>query len=66
MKIMTVSQDAYDQYNESSKSATIKQSGGVYGGVGSIGDIVGALCARDYKGVGSEYVEEGKCIIQTV
>ena len=36
------------------------------GGVGSIGDIVGALCARDYKGVGSEYVEEGKCIIQTV
>lgn len=32
MKIMTVSQDAYDQYNESSKSATIKQSGGVYGG----------------------------------
>lgn len=25
---------------------------------------VGALCARDYKGVGSQYVDEGKCIIQ--
>jgi DNA (cytosine-5)-methyltransferase 1 len=23
---------------------------------------VGALCARDYKGVGSQYVDEGKCI----
>ena len=27
-----VSQDAYDKYSESDKSATIKQSGGIYGG----------------------------------
>jgi DNA (cytosine-5)-methyltransferase 1 len=26
------------------------------------GTVVGALCARDYKGVGSQYVDEGKCI----
>ena len=26
-------------------------------------DNVGALCARDYKGVGSQYVEEGKLIV---
>ena len=26
------------------------------------GTAVGALCARDYKGVGSQYVDEGKCI----
>ena len=28
--------------------------------------IIGALCARDYKGVGSQYVSEGKCIIQNI
>lgn len=27
-------------------------------------ETVGALCARDYKGVGSQYVSEGKCIVQ--
>lgn len=27
-------------------------------------DTVGALCARDYKGVGTQYVEEGKLIIE--
>ena len=26
--------------------------------------IIGSLCARDYKGVGNQYVEEGKCIVQ--
>jgi DNA (cytosine-5)-methyltransferase 1 len=26
--------------------------------------VVGALCARDYKGVGNQYVAEGKCIVQ--
>lgn len=25
---------------------------------------VGALCARDYKGIGSQYVEEDKCIVE--
>lgn len=25
---------------------------------------VGALCARDYKGVGNQYVAEGKCIVE--
>lgn len=27
-------------------------------------DVVGALCARDYKGVGSQFVDEGKVIVQ--
>lgn len=30
---------------------------------GGIENTVGALCARDYKGVGSQYVNEGKVII---
>jgi DNA (cytosine-5)-methyltransferase 1 len=29
-------------------------------------DVVGALCARDYKGVGKQYAEEGKVICQRV
>ena len=38
------------------------------GGQRSVGhllyqDTIGAICARDYKGVGNEYVDEGKLII---
>lgn len=25
--------------------------------------MIGALCARDYKGVGSQYVNEGKVVV---
>lgn len=32
-------------------------------GPGGANDTVGALCARDFKGVGSQYVDEGKCVI---
>jgi DNA (cytosine-5)-methyltransferase 1 len=28
--------------------------------------VVGALCARDYKGIGNQYVKEGKCIVQPI
>jgi len=27
--------------------------------------VVGALCARDYKGIGNQYVDEGKCVVQS-
>ena len=33
-------------------------------GPGGGNDTIGSLCARDYKGVGNQYVDEGKCIIQ--
>lgn len=36
----------------------------VGGGCSMNSDTVGALCARDYKGVGTQYVEEGKVICQ--
>ena len=32
--------------------------------VGGTEQTVSALCARDYKGVGSQYVSENKCIVQ--
>ena len=42
---------------------SLKVGGGV--AVNSNGEgVVGALCARDYKGVGNEYVNEGKVICQ--
>ena len=28
-------------------------------------DTTGSLCARDYKGIGSQYVEENKLVIDT-
>lgn len=31
---------------------------------GGISETVGSLCARDYKGVGNQYVDEGKCVVQ--
>ena len=31
---------------------------------GGYGEVVGSLCARDYKGVGTQYVREGKVIVQ--
>ena len=34
------------------------------GGQRSIGDTVGALCAADAKGVGSQYVNQQKVIVQ--
>jgi hypothetical protein len=39
-------------------------AGGVADRAGTAsGDVVGALCARDFKGVGSQYVDEGKCVV---
>ena len=29
-------------------------------------EVTGALCARDWKGVGSQYVSEGKVIYQKI
>ena len=35
-------------------------------GPGGGTSTIGSLCARDYKGVGNQYVDEGKCIIQRI
>jgi len=32
----------------------------------TIATTVGTLCARDYKGVGNQYVQEGKCIVENL
>jgi hypothetical protein len=53
----------YDFAIESDLSPTILAKGP--GGGGS-DQVIGALCARDYKGVGNQYVNEGKVVIQKV
>ncbi len=50
----------YDFSVEEEKAQTLVSRGPG----GGTDQTVGALCARDYKGVGSQYVNEGKCIIQ--
>ena len=43
------------------QSITVKTTGG---GMAVYSEMTcGALCARDYKGVGSQYVDEGKCVV---
>ena len=43
---------------------TLRANGGdLGGGVRGTSGLVGALCARDFKGVGSQYVAEGKLVI---
>ena len=56
-------QGSFGNYKEG--FGTLKSSGGdLGGGQRDTSDTVGALCARDYKGVGSQYVDEGKCVVQ--
>lgn len=56
-------QGSFGQYKEG--FSTLKANGGdIGGGQRNPCDTVGALCARDYKGVGSQYVDEGKVIVQ--
>ena len=63
------SQDAYDKLTENDKAASLRASGGVYGG-GQRGaryllysETVGALCYDDYKGAGQQYVGQGKLVV---
>lgn len=48
---------------ETGESVTTDTQASV-GGTDSNNRIVGALCARDYKGVGNQYVSEGKLVIE--
>lgn len=58
-KIVTYGLDraAYNQENIAQPLVARGPQGGT--------DTVGALCARDYKGVGNQYVDEGKVIVQS-
>ncbi len=57
--VFTFAQQRSDEYKESNVSHTLAQQD--YKDATDL--MVGALCARDYKGVGNQYVNEGKCIV---
>ena len=60
-KIICAADDNGKTAVEEDMCGALKVGGG--GAVNSNGEnVVGALCARDYKGVGNEYVNEGKVI----
>lgn len=68
----TVTEKRFGEFHEDDISVTLRASSASYGG-GQRGacyllyqDTVGAICARDYKGVGNEYVNEGKLIIEVL
>lgn len=66
----TLTEKRFCEWYEDDHSVTLRASSASYGG-GQRGishllytDTIGAVCARDYKGVGSQYVAEGKLVIQ--
>jgi hypothetical protein len=62
-----VSQDAYDKYSESEHGATIKQSGGAYGGGSEslvIQQTTGPLMASGYSKLGTQEAMSGMYIVQ--
>lgn len=69
MVLECYSQDAFAKYNENECSATLRQSGGDYGGAAKHSlyqEVIGSLCARDSRGVGNQYVQENKLIVEVV
>lgn len=64
--MLLLTEDHFGDYNESDTAASLRKSGGTLGGGRRVSrDTVGALQARDYKGVGDQYVREDKVIVQT-
>lgn len=62
--MLLLTEDHFGDYNESDTAASLRKSGGTLGGWRVSRDTVGALQARDYKGVGDQYVREDKVIVQ--
>ena len=69
MIVESYRQDKFDKYEPTDKSATIKSAGGTFGGGVKpllYQETVGTLCEADAKGIGNQYVNNDKVIIQQV
>ena len=67
MIVESYRQDKFDKYEPTDKSATIKSAGGTFGGGVKpllYQETVGTLCEADAKGIGNQYVNNDKDIIQ--
>ena len=66
----TMTEKRFYEWHEDDVSVTLRAKSGSYGGGQRSAchilytDTVGAICARDYKGVGDQYAREGKLIIE--
>ena len=63
----TLTEKRFFHWVEDDVAVTLRNRSGSYGGERGTRyllyqDTIGPLCARDYKGVGNEYVQEGKLI----
>ena len=69
-KQTTVTEKRFFEWHEDDVSVTLRNRGGSYGGGQRdvryllYQDTIGTLQARDYKGVGSQYVSEDKLIVE--
>ena len=69
-KTITYTEKRFFEWHEDDISVTLREKSGSYGGgVGSVcyllyQDVIGSLCATDYKWVQQEQVMQGKLIIE--
>lgn len=68
----TFAEKRFFEWHEDDVAVTLRNKSGSYGGGQRstryllYTDTIGSLTARDYKGVGNEYVQEGKLIIEII
>lgn len=69
--IQGIATQSYSELRLSDKAATLMAKGGVCGETTKTmpckeynNRLIGPLCARDYKGIGNQYVSEGKLVIE--
>ena len=71
-KQTTVTEKRYGEYYVDDLAITLRAKSASYGGGQRSAShllyqqTVGAICARDYKGVGEQYAREGKLIIEVL
>ena len=54
----------FASFDEKPVAGSVRAAGGDRGGQRESCDTVGTLAARDFKGVGNQYVQEGKLVVQ--
>ena len=68
MVLECYSQNGFTKYQESGCASTLRQSGGDQGDQRHLlyQNTIGSLCARDSRGVGNQYVQENKLIVEVI
>lgn len=65
----TFTEKRFFEWYEDDVSVTLRAKSGSYGGgqrsvsYSDYNDVVGSLCADDYKGINGQYVDQGKVVV---